>query len=105
LQVTDERRVALLAYCADSGPGLFASCPGVLAAEVVLVECSFFRPADRDRAVRYGHMHLDDLLAVTDRLACRHLVLLHASRRQRLREVERFSTSSCGRSCRVPCTI
>ena len=90
LQVTDERRVALLAYCADSGPGLFASRPDVLAAEVVLIECSFFRPGDRDRAVRYGHMHLEDLLAVSERLACRHLVLLHASRRQRLREVERF---------------
>jgi len=90
LPVTDERRVDLLAYCADSGPGLFATCPEVLAAEVLLVECSFYRPGDRDRAARFGHMHLEDLLAVADRLACRHLVLLHASRRQRLREVDRF---------------
>ncbi|HOC44709.1 MAG TPA: MBL fold metallo-hydrolase [Thermoanaerobaculales bacterium] len=90
LPVTDERRVDLLAYCADSGPGLFRSAPEVLAAEVLLVECSFFRPADRERAVRFGHMHLEDLLAVAGHLQCRHLVLLHASRRQRLREVERF---------------
>jgi ribonuclease Z len=90
LRVTDERRLDLLAYCADSGPGLFATEPDLLAAEVVLIECSFYRPADRDRATRYGHMHLDDLVAVADRLSCRHLVLLHASRRQRLREVQRF---------------
>jgi len=90
LPVTDERRINLLAYCADSGPGLFASAPEVLAAEVLLVECSFYRAGDRDRAVRFGHMHLEDLLAVADRLACRHLVLLHASRRQRLREVDRI---------------
>ena len=25
-------------------------------AEVVLVECSFFRPADRERAARFGHL-------------------------------------------------
>lgn len=103
LQVTAERRVALLAYCADSGPGLFASCPSVLAAEVVIVECSFFRPGDRDRAVRYGHMHLDDLLAVSEHLTCRHLVLLHASRRQRLREVELFLEEQL--EPRLPCAL
>ena len=90
LPVTEERRVDLLAYCADSGPGLFRTSPEVLAAEVLLVECSFFRPADRDRAARFGHMHVEDLLAVAGQLTCRHLVLLHASRRQRLREVDRF---------------
>ena len=75
LVVTEVESRDLLAYCADSGPGLFAAQPEVLATEVVLVECSFFQPTDRDRAARYGHLHLDDLLAVADRLACRHLVL------------------------------
>lgn len=90
LRVTDERTTDLLAYCADSGPGLFESSPEILGAEVLMVECSFYRRGDRDRASRYGHMHLDDLVGVADRFRCRHLVLLHASRRQRLREVERF---------------
>jgi len=103
LPVTDERRVNLLAYCADSGPGLFASAPEVLAAEVLLVECSFYRTGDRDRAVRFGHMHLEDLLAVADRLACRHLVLLHASRRQRLREVDRILDEQL--RSQLPCAL
>ena len=103
LPVTDERRVNLLAYCADSGPGLFATAPEVLAAEVLLVECSFYRPGDRDRAVRYGHMHFEDLLAVADRLACRHLVLLHASRRQRLREVDRILDEQL--RSQLPCAL
>jgi ribonuclease Z len=90
IRISEERRVALLVYGADSGPRLFSSCPEVLDAEVVLLECSFYQPSDHDRAARYGHMHLEDLVAVADRLCCRHLVLLHASRRQRLREVERF---------------
>ncbi len=90
LVVTEVESRDLLTYCADSGPGLFATHPEVLATEVLLVECSFFKPTDRERAARYGHLHLADLLAVTDRLACRHLVLLHASRRHRLREVESY---------------
>ncbi len=87
--VTEEIETDLLAYCADSGPGVLEDQPRALAAEVLLVECSFYRPGDRERATRYGHMHLEDLLGVVDRLRCRHLVLLHASRRHRLREVEK----------------
>lgn len=90
LRISEVESRDLLAYCADSGPGLMDAHPAALAAEVVLLECSFFKPADRERAARYGHMHLEDLIAATDRLACAHLVLLHASRRHRLHEVEEF---------------
>lgn len=86
--VTEEVEANILAYCADCGPGVLQDQPEALAAEVLLIECSFFRPGDRERATRYGHMHLEDLLAAVDRFGCRHLVLLHASRRHRLREVE-----------------
>jgi ribonuclease Z len=88
--VTEEIESNLLAYCADSGPGILTDQPAALEAEVLLVECSFYRPGDRDRAARYGHMHLEDLLGAVDRLKCRHLVMLHASRRHRLREVEKY---------------
>jgi ribonuclease Z len=87
-EVTEVVPVHLLSYCADSGPRLLTDRPGTLSAEVVLLECSFFRPGDRDRAERYGHLHVDDLLAAAARVGCRHLVLLHASRRHRLTEVE-----------------
>ncbi len=86
--VTVARRLPLLAYCADSGAGLLRDRPEVLASEVVLLECSFFKIADRSRATTYGHLHLADLLDHIADLRCRHLVLLHASRRHRLREVE-----------------
>jgi len=87
-EVTVEERRSLLAYAADTGPGVLARRPDLLAAEVLLLECSFFSASDRSRAERYGHLHLDDLVALSDRLACRHLVLLHGSRRERLRDIE-----------------
>ena len=86
--VTEDLALPILAYCADSGPGLFEGRDRVLASEIVLLECSFFRPSDRDRAARYGHTHIGDLVPHLADLGCRHLVLLHASRRHRLREVE-----------------
>ncbi len=87
-RVTAAVETDLLAYCADSGPGVLAADSPALRSEVLLLECSFFRPTDRERATRFGHLHLDDILARVQRLRCRHLVLLHASRRHRLREVE-----------------
>jgi ribonuclease Z len=48
------------------------------------MECTFLRPADRERARRFGHVHLDDVVALAPRLASRHLVLTHLSRRHRL---------------------
>jgi ribonuclease Z len=87
-EVTEPVTSEILTYCADSGPGLFEARPDLFDAEVVLVECSFFKPADRDRARQYGHTHLADLQAHLGSFGCRHLVLLHASRRHRLREVE-----------------
>jgi ribonuclease Z len=89
-EVSEERRISLLSYCADSGPGLLERDPSALGSEIVLLECSFFRAVDRDRAERYGHLHLDDLMEVVGDLSCRHLILLHASRRHRLREVEQI---------------
>jgi ribonuclease Z len=86
--ITEEVEANVLAYCADCGPGVLEDQPEALAAEVLLIECSFYRPVDRDRAARFGHLHLEDLLDAIDSIGCRHLVLLHASRRHRLREVE-----------------
>lgn len=87
-EVTEDVTKEILTYCADSGPGLLQNRPELFNAEIVLLECSFFKPADRDRATRYGHTHLADLQPHLENLKCRHLVLLHASRRHRLREVE-----------------
>jgi ribonuclease Z len=87
-EVSVREQVPVLAYGADSGPGLLEQQTAVLASEVLLLECSFFKPGDHERARRFGHTHIDDLVAAAPTLGCRHLVLLHASRRHRLREVE-----------------
>lgn len=102
-RVTEPVTTPVLAYLADSGAVLLDRRPDLLAAEVVALECSFFRPADRHRADDYGHLHLEDLLAVAGRLTCRHLVVLHASRRHRLREVEEILARDL--EPRLPCRL
>lgn len=82
--ITEEVRTPLFAYLADTGPEVFAAHPFLAGVEVLTVECTFLRPSDRERARRFGHMHLDDLVGIAHTLANRHLVLTHLSRRHRL---------------------
>jgi ribonuclease Z len=62
--------------------------PRLLAARILLLECTFLRPDHRERATRYGHVHLDDLVDRRDRIANEHVVLYHLSRRHRAGELE-----------------
>jgi ribonuclease Z len=82
--ITEEVRTTLVAYLADTGPEVFTERPEVAEAEVLVVECTFLKPGERERARRFGHMHLDDLVVVAPTLANRHVVLTHMSRRHRL---------------------
>ena len=82
--ITEEVCTQLLAYLADTGPEVFAQHPWLADAEVLVVECTFLRPSDRERARRFGHMHLDDLVELAPRLHNRHVILTHLSRRHRL---------------------
>ena len=82
----------LVAYGADTGPKVFSD-HRILDAEIVLLECSFWHDNDLERARAFGHLHISDLIALAPQLQCRHLVLLHASRRNRLHEVEAIMTS------------
>jgi ribonuclease Z len=63
---------------------VFEREPWLNAVEVLITECTFLRPSDVERARRFGHLHLEDLVALAPRLAGRHLVLTHLSRRHRI---------------------
>ncbi len=77
----------LLAYCGDTGPGVFAGEPRLLDAGALVVECTFLGDELRDKGARYKHLHLEDLAALGDRLAVGALVLIHLSRRHRRGEL------------------
>jgi ribonuclease Z len=82
--VTEEVRTPLLAYVADSGPEVLAREPWLADVDVLILECTFLRETDRERARRFGHTHLADVVEAAPALRNRHLVLTHLSRRHRL---------------------
>lgn len=89
IEITTRVEQAILSYSADTGVRVFEN-PEHLAAEILLLECSFWGENDRERARRYAHLHLEDILENIHLISARHLVLFHASRRNRLHEVRKL---------------
>jgi ribonuclease Z len=87
--VTRREEIPLLAYPGDCGEEIFEACPELFRARVLLLECSFLLPEDRDRAREYAHIHLDDILARADRFENEAVVLTHFSQRYSPDEIRR----------------
>lgn len=85
--VTRREEIPLLAYPGDCGVEIFDAAPELFTARVLLVECSFLRPDDVDRARVYGHLHLKDFLDRADRFENEAIVLTHFSQRYSAEEI------------------
>lgn len=81
VEVTRPERIPLLAYPGDSSAEILEVCPELFKARVLLLECSFISPEDRDRARDYGHIHLDDVIEHAGRFENEAIVLTHFSQR------------------------
>ena len=85
--VTRPEEIPLLAYTGDCGVEIFDAAPELFTSRVLLVECSFLRPDDVDRARVYGHLHLQDFLDRADRFENEAIVLTHFSQRYSAAEI------------------
>lgn len=81
IKLEDEIDSLMITFCGDSGPQLFESEPRVLETPILVLECTFLEDDDEERAHRFGHLHLSDLVAVADRMRNDWIVLHHLSRR------------------------
>lgn len=87
VEVTRREEIPLLAYPGDCGAAIFDAVPQLLTAKVLLLECSFLRAEDRDRATVYEHIHLDDVVSRAGLFRNEAVVLTHFSARYRPAEI------------------
>jgi ribonuclease Z len=86
-EVTRREEIPLLAYPGDCSPEIFEAAPELFRARVLLVECSFLGEDDRDRARKYDHIHLDDIVERAPLFENEAIVLTHFSMRYRPDEI------------------
>jgi ribonuclease Z len=78
----------LLAYPGDCDAGIFDAAPQILGARILLIECTFLRPGEEDRARRYRHIHLSDIAARATDFRNEAIVLTHFSAKYPREEIE-----------------
>jgi ribonuclease Z len=88
-RISDPTEDRALAYCADTGPGVFDRVPELFHSRVLLLECTFLTAGLRRRSERYKHLHFEDLARRADEFENEALVLHHLSRRHRLEDLRR----------------
>jgi len=83
-EITRTLEIPLIAYTGDTemGPNLFRD--EYANAKVVISECTFFEPDQRDRSSVGKHLHVQDIAKLLDVWQAEHVVLVHLSRRTHL---------------------
>ena len=77
-----------LSYTGDTSAAVLDSEPRLLATRILLIECTFLDPDHRDRAERYGHVNIEDLVDRAESFSNENIVLFHLSRRHSASELE-----------------
>lgn len=90
-EVTEERRLPLVAYVGDSAPAGLDRCPAMFEAQVLITEITFVaRKHRKDKIHKFGHIHLDDILERRERFKNEVIIASHFSTRyhsKRIREI------------------
>ncbi len=91
--VSRELRTALLAYLGDSAPSGLDDCPAMYQAQILILEMTFVAPSHRKEKIhKFGHLHLDDVIARRDRFENQCIIASHFSTRYGARRIRELIT-------------
>ncbi len=71
-----------VAYLGDTAPPGLDAFPDIYRAEILILEMTFVAPQERpERIHKYGHTHLDDIIARAERFENELIIASHFSTR------------------------
>ncbi|MGC3969444.1 MAG: metal-dependent hydrolase [Pirellulales bacterium] len=89
--VTEERRMPLVAYVGDSAPAGLDNCPAAYESQILITELTFVAPGHRKEKIhKFGHMHLDDIVARRDQFKNELIIAGHLSTRYGPKQVRQL---------------
>jgi ribonuclease Z len=91
VEVSAELRLPKVAYLGDTAPPGLDAFPEIYRAEVLILELTFVAPNERPSLIhKFGHTHLDDLLARADRFENEVIIASHFSTRLHPEQIQRI---------------
>ncbi|WP_437201446.1 MBL fold metallo-hydrolase [Planctomicrobium sp. SH664] len=90
IEVSGEMRLPLVCYTGDTAPQGLDNCEAAYQARILITEMTFFRPEHRKEKIhKFGHTHLDDIIARAERFQNELIVLGHFSTRYHEQEIRK----------------
>lgn len=88
VDVTEEKRLPLVAYTGDTAPAGLDGCPAMYEAKILIAEMTFVAPSHRKEKIhKHGHMHLDDWVERRERFKNELIIAGHLSTRYHDKQV------------------
>ena len=88
VEVSEERRLPLVAYTGDTAPEGLDASPAMYEARILITEMSFVAPSHRKEKIhKHGHMHLDDFVERRTRFQNELVIAAHFSTRYHDKQV------------------
>ncbi|HVU85775.1 MAG TPA: MBL fold metallo-hydrolase [Pirellulales bacterium] len=89
--VTEERRMPRVAYIGDSAPEGLDACPAMFEAQILITEMTFVAARHRKEKIhKYGHMHLDDIVARREQFKNEIIIAAHFSTRYHTKQIRQM---------------
>jgi ribonuclease Z len=89
--VSDEIRLPKVAYLGDTAPAGLDALPDLYRAEVLILEMTFVAPGERPSIIhKFGHTHLDDVLARAEQFENDVIIASHFSTRLHPDQIQRI---------------
>ncbi len=91
VEVSAEIRLPKVAYLGDTAPQGLDAFPEIYRAEILILEMTFVAPGERASIIhKYGHTHLDDIVARADRFENGVIIASHFSTRLHPDQIQRI---------------
>lgn len=91
VEVSAETRIPKVAYMGDTTPAGLDDNPDVYRAEILILEMTFVAAQERPALIhKYGHTHLDDVVARADRFQNERIIASHFSTRLHPEQIQRI---------------
>ena len=95
-EIVNHLEVPLIAYTGDTLPGAHLLRDEIRNAQVIISECTFFEPDHKERAKIGMHLHVDDLVEWLRVTQCKHMVVVHLSRRTHIGQARKQLAQQAG---------
>ncbi len=86
-ELSDTVETPLLSYTGDCDAGIFEKSPELFRSRVLLIECTFLRPGEEEKARGYGHLHVSDIVGRSSDFRNEAIVLTHFSAKYSKEEI------------------